>query len=343
MKIDVFSHIVPRKYWDTVIKRIGTDRLNILGAKEALGVELTRTLWKMDERFQIMDKYDDLVHILTPSGPPLELIATPEEAVELAKLYNDEMAELVKKYPRRFFTAVACLPLNNIDAALREAQRTIEELGFKGVHIYTPIYDGSPARTKPIDLPELMPLYEMMSNYGLPIWIHPKREYSTPDYTTEDTSKYVIHQLFGWPYETTVAMARLVFSGVLGKYPNIKFITHHCGAMVPYLVDRIQSQCEWYEIGLKANFLKKLSRPPLEYFHSFYNDTAICGNTPGLMCGYAFFGAEHMLFGTDFPYDAELGDKYTRDVIQAIEQMDIQNSEKQMIFEQNIKSLLNLG
>ena len=260
MKVDVFSHIVPRKYWDTVLERIGTDRLQRLSSKEALGVELTRTLWNIDERFQIMDKYDDLVHVLTPSGPPLELIATPVEAAELAERYNDEMAELIAKYPDRFLTAAACLPMNNIDAVLRETQRAIEELGFKGIHVHTPIYDSSPERTNPLDMPELMPLYDMMSNYDLPIWIHPKREYSMPDYTTEQTSKYVIHQLFGWPYETTVAMARLVFSGLFEKYPNIKFITHHCGAMVPYLVERIRSQCEWYETGLQAKFLKKLQK-----------------------------------------------------------------------------------
>jgi predicted TIM-barrel fold metal-dependent hydrolase len=154
---------------------------------------------------------------------------------------------------------------------------------------------------------------------------------------------HIIHQLFGWPYETTLAMARLIFSGILEKYPTIKYITHHRGAMVPYLADRIQSQCEWYEIGLKVKFLKRLSKPPLEYFRRFYyNDTAICGNTPGLMCAHAFFGAEHMLFGTDFPFDAELRAKYTREVIQAIMQMPIPDSAKQMIFEHNAKSLLKL-
>ncbi len=342
MKTDIYSHIVPRKYWDSVKKRIGADRLNELGSREALGVELTRTLWNLTERFRIMDEYDALNQVLTPSGPPLELIATPQEATDLAKIYNDEMADLVVKYPDRFLAAVACLPMNNIDAALKETQRAIEEMDFKGVHIHTPIYDGDPAKTKPLDLEELMPLYEMMSDYELPIWIHPKREYSTPDYSTEHTSKYLIHQLFGWPYETTVAMTRLVFSGILEKYPKIKFITHHCGAMVPYFVDRIQSQCEWYETGLKARFLKKLSKLPLEYFRRFYNDTAICGNTPGLMCAYEFFGPDHLLFGTDFPYDAEFGAKYTRDVIQAINQMPIPDPEKQMIFERNAESLLKL-
>ncbi len=343
MKIDVFSHIVPKKYWDSFLRIIGNERLKKLVSREALSVELTYTLWNLDERFRIMDQYDDLVQILTPTGPPLELVANPQEAEELAKIYNDEMADLVTKYSKRFLGAVACLPMNNLDSTLRETQRTIEGMGFRGIHIHTPIYNGDPGITKPLDLPELMPLYEMMSNYNLPIWIHPKREFSTPDYTIEDRSKYVIHQLFGWPYETSVAMARLVFSGTLEKYPDIKFITHHCGGMVPYFVDRIRTQSEWYETGLQAKFLKKLSAPPLEYFRKFYNDTAICGNVSGLMCAYAFFGPEHILFGTDFPYDAEFGAKYIREIIKSIEEMPILDSEKKMIFEQNAKSLLKLN
>ena len=85
MKIDIYSHIVPRKYWDSVIKRIGADRLRELGSREALGVELTRTLWNLAERFRIMDNYDALIQDLTPNGPPWELIATPQEAADLAK------------------------------------------------------------------------------------------------------------------------------------------------------------------------------------------------------------------------------------------------------------------
>ncbi len=342
MKIDVYSHIVPRKYWDTLLSQIGNTTIHNLASRTATGVELTRTLWDLEQRFRIMDKYEGLVQVLTPSGPPLELIASPKQAAELARLYDDTMAEVRDRYPDRFIAAVAYLPLNNIDAALKECRRAIEKLGFKGVLIHTPIYENDPAVTKPIDIPELMPLYEMMSDYDLPIWLHPRREFLTPDYTTERMSKYLIHQMFGWPYETTVAMSRLVYSGVFEKYPNLKIITHHCGAMVPFFADRITNQCEWYKVGLEAKFIDRLKRPPVEYFRQFYNDTAICGNTAALMCGYEFFGAGNILFGTDMPYDAELGDKSTRDVIQAIEQMKISKVDKQKIFEGNARKLLKL-
>lgn len=332
MKIDIHTHILPRKFLDAIKK--------YLSEFNRYRYETVRTLWDMDKRFQIMDKYPGLVQVLTPSGAPLEMIAQPEEASELARLYNDEMAELVARYPDRFIAAVACLPMNNIDAALKETRRAITELGFKGIFLQTPLFNG-PVETKPLDLPELMPLYEMMSNYNLPIWLHPFRLPSVAEYNTEDESKYAIYHIFGWPYDTTAAMARLVFSGTLERYPNLKFITHHCGAMVPYFADRITGINDFYEITLKTK-ISDLSRPPIEYFRMFYNDTAIYGNTPGLMCAHAFFGVDRLLFGTDLPYGTELGDKFVRDTIDAIERMDIPDSEKQNMFEGNAKSLLGL-
>jgi predicted TIM-barrel fold metal-dependent hydrolase len=278
-----------------------------------------------------------------PTGPPVELLAKPGDVVRLVKLYNDEIAHLVEKYPDRFIAAVACLPLNDADAALEEARRAIRELGFKGVLVDSPIYDYSAEKTKPIDLPEYMPLYEMMSSYDLPIWIHPRREASMADYTTETTSKYFINHCFGWPYETTVAMARLVFSGVLETYPALKLITHHAGAMVPFFADRIVQLYGYQAFHAQAPFMEKLKKPPIDYFKAFYNDTALYGNPAGLMCAYAFFGSDRLLFGTDMPYDAEQGDQYTRETIHAVKQMNITDLEKEKIFKDNAMTLLHLG
>lgn len=343
MLIDIYAHLIPRKYWDEVMRRVESSVLEQYVSREALGVELTRTLWNMEERFRIMDKYPDMVEVITPSGPPLELIANLDIAFDLARIYNDEMAALLDKYPDRFIGAVAYVPMNNIDAALKETERAIEDLGFRGILIHTPIYDNNPDKTKPIDMPELMPIYEKMSDYDLPIWLHPKREYSMPDYTTENYSKYLIHHTFGWPYETTVAMARLVFSGIFDRFPNLKVITHHAGAMVPFLGERIVNQCEWYKVGLKAKFLDKLARPPVEYFRKFYADTAVYANTSALACARAFFGSDHLLFGTDMPYDSLLGEKSISEVIGGIEGMEIDAIAKQMIFEGNARTLLRLS
>ena len=330
MKIDIFPHILPVKYKEALyeIAPPGFYIKNVIDA--------TPTLFDLDYRFRIMDKYPGLMQVPTLSSPPLEQIASPEKAVDLAKLANDGMAELVLKHPDRFAAAVACLPMNNIDAALEETDRAIVDLKFRGVQIFTPIND------KPLDSPEFLPLYQKMSQYNLPIWIHPERAADYADYRTEDRSRYMIFSNFGWPYETTVAMTRLVFSGILEKYPNLKIITHHCGGMVPYLVERIKGSFDHAEMLRGARYKQGLSKDPIEYFKMFYNDTAIYGNAPGLMCAYAFCGADHMLFGTDMPFDSQLGERYTRQTIQAIEEMDISDLEKKMIFEDNARELLRL-
>jgi predicted TIM-barrel fold metal-dependent hydrolase len=258
------------------------------------------------------------------------------KSVDLAKLANDEMAELVFKYPDRFPAAVACLPMNNIDAALKELDRAINDLKFRGVQIHTPTND------KPLDSPEFIPVYEKMSGYNLPIWIHPTRSMSEPDYKNENVSKYRIFSMFGWPYETSAAMTRLVFSGIMEKYPNLKFITHHCGGMIPYFAARIMAFHDSEEMRRGGKDKLGLTKAPIEYFKMFYADTAICGYTPGLMCGYAFFGGEHLLFGTDMPYDNQFGDRNTRETLRAIEQMDISDSERQKIYEDNARRLLRL-
>jgi predicted TIM-barrel fold metal-dependent hydrolase len=342
MAIDMYAHVVPKRYWEEVNRRIGYSKLEEYVSKEALGIELTRTLWNMDERLRITDKYEGLVQVLVPSGPPLELIAGPKEAADLAKICNDEMAKLVADYGDTFIGAVAFVPLNNVEAALSETDRAITKLGFKGILVHSPIYENDPEVSKPLDMKDLLPLYEKMVEYDLPIWIHPKREFRTADYSIESGSKYLIHQMFGWPYETSVAMARLVYSGVLEKYPTLKLITHHAGGMVPFMAERIINQCEWYKRGLKARFLDILNRPVIEYFRTFFADTAVYGNTSALMCAYAFFGEEHLVFGTDMPYDSELGDKSIGEIMRGITAMDIPESSKRKILEGNARSILKL-
>ncbi|MCK4862674.1 MAG: amidohydrolase, partial [Dehalococcoidales bacterium] len=256
------------------------------------------------------------------------------DAAELSRIANDEMAELVAKYPDRFVAAVACLPMNDIDAALKEIDRAVVDLRFRGIQIHNPIGD------KPMDSPEFLPIYEKMAHYDLPIWVHSQRDMAVPDYAGEDSSKYFIWSLFGWPYETSLYMTRLIFGGIFDKYPNLKVITHHAGGMVPYYAARISGFYDANEMLL--GFKHQLTKSPLDYYRLFYNDTAIYDNTPALMCCHAFYGAEHMLFGTDMPYDSELGLRQVREVISSIEEMDISDIEKKLIFEDNARRLLRL-
>jgi predicted TIM-barrel fold metal-dependent hydrolase len=330
-KIDIFTHIMPVRYREKLLK-IAPPELDII-----VNVGSTPTLFDLDQRFRIMDKFDGLRQVLTLSAPPVEQIADPKQAVDLARLGNDGLAELVDKYPDRFAAGVASLPMNDMDAALVELDRAIKGLGLKGVQVLTPVNE------KPLDAPEFLPLFEKMAEYDLPVWIHPRRGQDYPDYRTEEESKYRIFSVFGWPYETTVAMTRIVFSGLLETYPNLKLITHHCGGMVPFLRERVIGSYDRIFKDLKDDVRQRLSKPHVEYFRMFYNDTAINGNTSALMCAYEFCGAEHLLFATDNPFDTELGERNLRQVIRAIEQMAISAAEKKKIFEGNARKLLALS
>jgi aminocarboxymuconate-semialdehyde decarboxylase len=330
LKIDIFTHILPAKYNEIVCKTLPA------GASMLTNISFTPPICDLDSRFRIMDKFEGSRQVLTISSPPIEEIADSNKSADLAKLANDELAELVSSYPDRFVGAAACLPMNNVDATLLEVERAIEHLKLSGIQIYTPVND------RPLDSPEFSPLYQKMSEYDLPIWIHPRRSKDYADYRTESESKYSIFSVLGWPIETTIAMARLVFSGILEKYPNLKFITHHCGGMIPYYAERV-SWSLGLILSMRNNINQNLTRPHIEYFKMFYNDTAINGNTSALMCARDFFGADHLLFGTDMPFDIEYGERNLRQVTEAIERMTISNDEKEKIFEGNAKRLLHIS
>ena len=310
MKIDIFAHILTQRYLDAY----GKANPAVLNEVEARN----RAVVDLDIRFRLMNRHPDVLQVLTISQPPLEKFVGPKDAIELAKIANDELASLVEKYPDKFIAAVACLPMNDVDAALREAERAIKQLGFKGVQIYSRINGET------LDKPKFKPLYEMMARLNLPIWIHPTTDADL------DTGG-----ILGWPFETATAMYRLVLSGVFNDYPDIKFITHHAGSMIPFFERRLR----WL---LYPSRVPEGLKDPIEHFRKFYNDTAIYGCTAGLMCAYAFFGADRLLFGTDAPLS---GPKYglTQVTIDSIQQMAISEEEKEKILGKNAIELLSMA
>ena len=157
---------------------------------------------------------------------------------------NDGFAEICRKYPDQFPGWVGQAALIAPDGGVREAERALKN-GALGVQIYTNIAG------KPLDDPAFEPFFEAMNKSGKPVWMHPARAANFPDYLTEKKSKYEIWWTFGWSYETAAAMARLVFSGIMDKYPNLKIITHHFGGIVPMLEGRIGPG--WDQLGARTS------------------------------------------------------------------------------------------
>jgi aminocarboxymuconate-semialdehyde decarboxylase len=198
----------------------------------------------------------------------------------------------------------------------------------------------------PLDGDEFEPIFESMATYDRPILIHPIRGSNHPDYLNEDYSQYEIWWTLGWPYETSAAMARLVFSGIFDRYPDLKIITHHMGGLVPYLEGRVGPG--WDQLGKRTSdrdysvVLKSLKKRPLDYFKMFYGDTALFGAASATRCGLDFFGVDHALFASDSPFDPEMGSMYIRETIKIIEELDITPEERDQIFRGNAKMMFKL-
>jgi predicted TIM-barrel fold metal-dependent hydrolase len=334
VKIDVFPHILPRRYFDRM--------LEVAPAGMALQKRMTGipVLVDLDLRQAIMDRYEGYVQILTLANPPIEVVAGPALSPDLARLANDGMAEIVEAHPGRFPGFVASLPMNNPAAAVAEIDRAIDQLGATGVQIFTNVAG------RPLDLPEYQPIFARMAARDLPIWMHPARPATAADYPGEPRSRYDLWWAFGWPYETSVAMGRLVFSGLFDRHPGLKIITHHLGAMIPFCEGRIGGGLD--QLGSRTDdpddgtALARLKRRPIEYFKMFYGDTALFGAWHAMESGLAFFGADHVLFGTDMPFDPEKGPGFIRDTIAAMERMRASDEDKAKIYEGNARRMLRL-
>ena len=334
-KIDIFNHIFPEPFHKLMMKVAG-DHRDI--GKRVRGIPM---LADLDERFRVMDRFGaDYRQVLSLSSPPIELLGEPAVTVELAKAANDGMAELVRKHPDRFPSFVGSLPLNATEAALAELKRAIDDLGACGVQMYTNVAD------KPLTAPEFRPLFAALVERDRPIWLHPTRGAKFPDYLTEDKSKYEIWWTFGWPYETSVTMARIVFEGLFDEYPTLKIITHHLGGMVPYFEGRVGPG--WDQLGTRTSdedlgaVLTRLKKRPIDYFRMFYADTAVFGGRAATICGLDFFGVDKVLFASDSPFDPEKGPMFIRETIKIIDELDISDADRDKIYRGNAVKLLKL-
>lgn len=331
MVIDVFNHFFPKPFFEQFINSDVKDM-----GKRVRGVP---TVYDLDARFRMMDEFGEYVQVLSLPTPPLEQLAGPDRCPLLARVANDGLAELVARYPERFIAFAATLPMSNPAEAEKELERAVS-LGAKGFQILSNV--GG----LPLDAPEFRGIFDEIARRDLVVWLHPTRGTNFPDYLTEDRSLYEIWWTFGWPYETSVAMARLVFSGLFDRWPDLKIITHHMGAMIPYFEGRVGYG--WDQLGKRTTdvdyttLLRTLSKRPVDYFRMFYADAALFGALSGTKCGLDFFGADHVLFASDTPFEPSPG-LYIRETLKVMDQLDLQGSDRTKILEGNARRLLKLS
>ena len=332
MRIDAYTHFIPEKYFARV--------LNIPGAPPDIGKRVREVpcIHDLDVRRKIVDMFDDYAQILSYPMPPPERLCKPEQLEELIQLVNDGFAEIVAKHSDRFPGFVAQAALLAPDGGVREAERAIKDLGAIGVQVYTNV------NGKPLDRPEFEPFFAAMAKLGKPVWVHPARASNHPDYLEEKRSLYEIWWTFGWSYETAAFMARMVFSKMIDKYPDLKLITHHFGGIVPMLEgrlgpgqDQLGARTSDEDLGALRRSLKKR---PLDYFkQDFYCDTAVFGSHAATVCGLAFFPLDKVVFASDCPFDPEKGTGYIRETLKILDSLDLSKEAREKIYYKNLERI----
>jgi aminocarboxymuconate-semialdehyde decarboxylase len=332
--IDAFCHFFPRALFERMSQTAG-------GTKD-IGKRMqgVRTIYDLDARLKMMDEFGDYSEILSLGLPPIDAITGPDKSPELARIANDGLAELCATYPGRFAGYVGALPMNAPDEAAKEAERILIAGNANGLQLHTNVNGAC------LDEPRFFPIFEVAARSGKPILLHPARTANFPDFAAEKKSKYEIWTILGWPYETSATVARLIFSGLTTRLPQLKFVIHHLGAMIPFFDARLDTG--WATLGSRTSdedysgVLKMLGKPLLDCFREFYADTALCGGRIGTVCGLEFYGADHVLFASDAPFGPQGGAGYIRETMKVIGALDIAQDDKEKICYRNAEALFGL-
>jgi predicted TIM-barrel fold metal-dependent hydrolase len=330
--LDIFNHFMPKPYLD----RLGE---LIPGHPVLAAFPRVKTLWDVEARLALLDAFDGLQQVLSLANPPIELIAPPDRTPQIARMANDALAEICDKHRDRFPAFIASLPMNNVEAALAEIDRALG-IGARGVQVFTNVAG------EPLSLPKYRPIFQRMVQHDLPVWVHPMRGAQFPDYASETASENEIWFSFGWPYETTACMTRLIYSGLLDELPTLKIITHHMGGMIPFFAGKI-------DLGFRQIFFGTPERNPAaeeaglrqhtrRYYEMLYADTALNGEVASTRCGHAFFKTARCLFATDAPFCAEQGRGLIGNTIAAVNALEISEAERTQIFSGNARKLMKL-
>ena len=332
MNIDIYTHFFPPAYAKEITRRATHTHPDVPNIEMLM--RMFPNLCEFEMRLAHMDRYETSLQVLTPLPIPTDLfVSDPPAAAALAQVANDAMAEAVAKRQDRF-AGVALLCFLDPAQAANELERAVTHLGFKGAMLFTNIAG------KPLDMPGLFHVYEKAQNLDVPLWIHPI-SWNYYDWVRD----YLIWQIFGWPVDTTFAMARLVYGGVLEKFPNLKFITHHAGGTTPYLIGRVIDTYDQNEeltrlSGSVASTSRPAAKRPIDYYRMFYGDTALSGIPGAMSCAYDMFGSEHFLFGSDYPFGPDSGQRFIHSNLAAIDTLKLPDRDRRRILVENARSLL---
>jgi uncharacterized protein len=339
MVIDFQAHLFPEEYINELKRRDGAVILEepdpysgmTYFYDKKLRSRINTAIFQgrdIERRIEHMDRLGIDIHILTIPAPGADRFEA-EDAVAIARVANDAVAAICRKQPNRFI-GFFTLPTSSISASLAELERSVHELGLKGFGSFANLNGQA------LDREELFPIYERLAKYKLPVYIHP-----TAPLATEATGIDIMPTLiFGWAFDSTVAMTRLVYGRVLERFPEINFVVADVGGVLAFFAQRAKNIYSGRTEEIRQRY--GLKENPLDSFRRFYVDTA---DHPAstLKCVLDFFGPERLVLGTNYPYGPEEGCVLIKNSLAAIDGLDLSKSDKEKVLGGNAAEILGLG
>lgn len=319
-RIDAYAHVMPPSFLAEMRAAHPTDEL--------AGLEAPR-FGDHGNRLRVMDEFGIDEQVLALARPSIWLGLDPETALPLVRSANDAVRAFADEHPDRFIP-VATIPFVG-EGYVAEVERCLEDLDMAGVQVFSHTPDH------PVDSEGHRALYRVATDHDAPVWLHPQlHEWQPWD------SDYLLNKILGWPFDTSLAMGRLVFGGVFAEFPDLVVIPHHAGAMIPHFIDRIEMlhemSVEYRELyPFEVNDLRGEVR---ELFGRFHGDTARAGATGVIEDAFEFYGRDRLLFATDYPFGAEEGRAFVRAEVAAVEGMDVTEAERADVFGGNVEAIL---
>ena len=324
-KLDLHTHYYPPAFFERIQEipsEFAFDQSptgqTIIKYRGARFFGITPPMTNATQRLEDMDRVGIDVEVLSLSTPNV-FFADAQHQASVARLVNDSYAELIAKHPNRF-KGFASIPMDAADAALKELHRAIHELKLNGVILLSNI------RGKPLTSPEYRPFFEEANRMKLCILLHPMLPANA-----EPFREYVLGPIIGFPFDTTLAVARMCYDGMLRELPDIRWIIGHLGGGVPYLMERMDNG--WRDF---AECREKIDQLPSTYLKRLYYDT-VSFSRYTLTMVREMVGVDHMVMGSDYPH--LLGS--IERAVSSIEALEIPDEEKQQIFEGTALSILN--
>lgn len=279
-----------------------------------------------EKHIEDMDFFNIDVQLLSLPAPSVDKMTNAKEALRVSSLINDDLAKIIAVAPERF-QGLATISMNDPELAVREIKRAFDKLGFKGITI------SSNTNGVFYDSPKYEKVFQTMEDYDAPVFIHP----------TEPVTSRVIGQdyklvlIFGWPFDTTLSISRLVFSGMLRKFPRLKIIAAHGGGMIPFFRGRMDILAKIAAGGAQ----KIVEDKPSEACKRLYYDAALF-DSDSLELLIKFAGADHVLFASDYPFGRNLGKSCYEESIKMMEKLNVSEREKELIAQGNAKKIFRI-